>query len=206
MAIPENRSSTIPQPSDFLPPDDRDRALDEDYEAGPIAISDVSQGIRYQVWHLTYSDPDFTLTPETFGAPVTSPDLPAVAGVTQCSIGFDQNANIAIAYTAGGVASLYWYDTGQGQYTTTPSIAGAISPTLTMDDKRPRQTTSNDILLFYTKLISTNPDTWVLHYRQQRENYSVERIFAGPAWPFVWKCGMNNALRVQVITSDIAGP
>ena len=206
MAIPDNKSSSTPFPAPYIPPDDYDRSLDEDKEAGPVAIGDPSQGQRYQVWHLTYSDPDFTLTPETFGAPVTSPDLPAVAGVTQCSIAFDQNANIAIAYTAGGVASLYWYDTGQGQYTTTPSIAGAISPTLTFDDKRPRQSQLNDILLFYTKLVSTNPDTWVLHYRQQRESYSVERTFVGPAWPYVWKCGMHEALRIQVITSDIAGP
>ena len=201
MAIPEDRLSTTPVLDTYLTPDGFDRALLEDKENGPIAIGDISEGSVFQEWHLTYSDPDFTLTPADVGSPVTTPTLPSVAGVTECSFCFDQNGNITIAYMAGGVSSLYWYDTLAGDYTTTPSIEGALHPMVTLDDKRITQTQLNDVLLFYTKYIAL-ADNYVLHMRRQRDRYETEFDLALPCWPYIWKCGMHKGLRLQFTTID----
>ncbi|GAI18079.1 unnamed protein product [marine sediment metagenome] len=157
MAIPQDRLSTVPVPDDYLPPNGDTNYLLEWHEGGPIAINDTSAGLNYQGWVMTYSDPDFTLTPDTTGLPETV-GLP-VAGVTQLSFCFDQNGRASIAYTQGGVAYLYWFDTVAADFVTTASAEGAISPALTLDDKRVTQTQSSDMLLFYTmQEFAADPD------------------------------------------------
>ena len=198
MAIPENRLSTTVHPDTFLPPDEFDRTLLTDKEAGPIEIGNPSFGLSYQVWTASYADPVITLTPADTGLPV---DVLSVADVTELSFAFDQNGNIAVVYKAAGTVSLYWYDTGQGDYTTTPSIEGAISAMLTMDDKRSTQTQSSDILLWYTK--PEIDQTFTLYYRQQRESYGTERLLRTNVWRYPWKLGMHEGLRVQLVTVDI---
>ena len=87
MAIPEDRMSTEVEPSSWIDPDSRNRQLDEDYELGPIALNDVSEGLQYQAWHLTWNigTGDFTVTPELTGPPVV---VLNAAAVTQCLSGF----------------------------------------------------------------------------------------------------------------------
>ena len=196
MAIPEGRMSTTPVPGNWLPPDDRERTLLEDWEQGPTAIQDTSQGLNFQVWHLTYVPNDFILTPQTVGNPVVVHTAPSV---TQCTCAFDQNANIAISYMQAGIAKLYWFDTQVGQYVITSSATGAVSPALTLDDKRDITTSSSDILLWYTK---QQPDSsYSLFMRRQRDRYENEIFMANPVWPFIWKLGMNDGLRVQLQNS-----
>ena len=69
MSILQNRLSDEPDPSPYLPPDDIDHTLNDDWERGPIALNDSSGGMAYQDWHLTYAAGDFTLTPSDVGAP-----------------------------------------------------------------------------------------------------------------------------------------
>jgi hypothetical protein len=193
MAIPEGRMSTTPVPGNYLPPDDRDHPLLEDYEQGPIALTDTSEGLAYQSWHLTYVANDFIITPETVGPPVTVHSAP---NVTQCTFAFDQNANIAVSYMEAGIAKLYWFDTQINDYVVTQSATGAVSPALTLDDKRPEEVGRSDILLFYTR---QNPDsTYSLYMRRQRDRYTIETLMANPVWPYIWKFGMNDGLRVQL--------
>lgn len=199
MTIREHRLSTTVVQSDWISPDERTRSLDEDYEAGPIALNDTSQGLKNQVWHLTwdFASGDFTATPETTGSPQV---VLNATSVTQCSLAFDQNAHINIAYTSGGVAFLYWYDTVADNWTTTQLGSSVITPTLTLDDKRQRQTNSSDVLLWYTK---QNPDgSTNLYTKEQRDRYLIEYDM-GPFPRYLYKLGMNVGFRVQVGGSDI---
>ncbi len=56
MAILQNRLSTTPVVADYIDPSGRDHTLNEDWEAGPIAVTDTSEGLAYQAWKLTYSE------------------------------------------------------------------------------------------------------------------------------------------------------
>lgn len=196
MAIPENRMSTEVVPDDYIPPDDRDRFnLNTDYEAGPVALNDPSQGLAYQPWVLTWSGitNKFTVTPEITGSPQA---LITVANVIQCSFAFDQNGHVNIAYTVGANAYLYWYDTSVASWVQTLLAAGTNSPTLCLDDKRSTQTQSSDVMLWYTKKqldLSYN-----LYKRQQRERYLVEKKMADGVYPFIHKLGMHRRFRNQL--------
>lgn len=202
MAIPEDRLSTTVISADWLPPDERARQLDEDYEQGPIALNDTSEGINYQPWHLTYNviNGEMTATPETSGSPVV---VLTVLGVTQLSFCFDQNAHVNVAYTTlSGQTYLYWYDTVLGNWTTTTLPSAVFCPTLTMDDKRPTQTTINDFLLWWTE--EQLDATYTLYSAQQRDRFDplVPREMAQDVYPYIYKCGMNKGLRVQLGLSD----
>lgn len=201
MSIIEHRLSTQVIQADWLPPDERTRDLDEDYEAGPIALNDTSGGLDNQVWHLTWASGtgDFTATPETTGSPQT---IINVADVTQCSLAFDQNAHINIAYTVfSGAAYLYWYDSLAADWITTQLDSGVITPTLTLDDKRTTQTESSDILLWYTK--KQPDDTYNLYTREQRDRFLIEYYMGNfIEHQYIYKLGMHKALRVQVGLSN----
>jgi hypothetical protein len=200
MSSPEDRMSTTAVTADYLSPDERTRDLDEDYEAGPVALSDPSQGLDYQVWHLTwdFATGDFTVTPETSGSPSV---IINAANVTQCSLAFDNNGRVNIAYTANGQAYLYWYDTVAGSWTTDALEFGIITPTLTLDDKRTTQTGANDILLFYTK--DNGDGTYSLYRLRQRDRYGSEKLMLASFPPYLYKLGMHSGLRVQVAGSEV---
>jgi hypothetical protein len=202
MAMSENRLSTEPVLDTYIPPDGYNRSLLEDREMGPVAIGDNSQGLFYQEWWGSYDGgtDDITLAPQIQGSPVVVLNVP---DLTEFSFCFDNNGNITIAYMSGGTSSLYWFDTQAGDYVTTPSITGALHPMVSNDDKRPRQNQLNDVLLFYTKVIGPNH---ILHMRRQRDRYDVEFDLEFPCWPYVWKAGMHEGLRLQFTTLDAPPP
>lgn len=199
MAVIGNRLSSQVVNAPWIPPDDFDRDLDEDRERGPIALNDPSEGIRYQDWHLSYSlgSGEFTVTPQTVGSPSVVLTVP---NVSQCSLAFDQNGHVNIAYTENGQAKLYWYDTMAGMHTTLVLPFGSVTPTICMDDKRERQSGSNDILLFYTREVA---GIIKLFHRMQRERYISEHLYLNGAPPYIYKLGMHNALRVKIGLSQV---
>ena len=154
--------------------------------------------LEYQVWHLTYTPNNFTITPETTGTPVVVHTAPSV---TQCTFAFDQNANITLSYMQAGIAKLYWYDTLAAQYVVSTSATGAVSPAVTLDDKRSTQTGASDVLLFYTREVVGGTSN--LYMRRQRDRYSIEILMQETVWPYIWKLGMNTGLRVQLVNSTI---
>ena len=193
MAIPENRMSTTPVLDDYIPPSGDTNQLLEWHQGGPLGIGDTSGGQNNQDWIMTYSDPDFTLSPQTTGIPTV---VHSVANVTQLSFCFDQNANFTITYTALGIAYLYWFDTLAAMYVTTASALGAISPAVTLDDKRDTQTQANDMILMYTK--QEIDLSYTLFMRMQRERFENEYQMATNVRPHIVNLGMNTGLRLQV--------
>ena len=200
MAVPLNRLSTTFVDAEILAPDNKVRTLDEDFELGPVALNDPSEGLRYQEWHLTwaFAGGDFTVTPADVGAPAV---VLNAAAVTQCSLAFDNNGHVTIAFTSNNQAKLYWYDTVAAGWVTTTLAAGNTSPHLTLDDKRPSQTSNNDILLFYTR--QQLDDSWNLYHRFQRERFLNEYLYATGVQPYIYRCGMHDGLRIKIGFSDV---
>jgi hypothetical protein len=100
--------------------------------------------------------------------------------------------DVVLAYVASGVTKLYWYDTLAAAQVTT-IFAGATSPFLSLDDKRPEEGANSDVLFFYVR-------SGVLYYREQRERYQTERSLA--TLPVgvtrIVNAGMGRNLRVQI--------
>lgn len=203
MAIPEDRMSTSVVDDEWLPPDERNRELTEDYEQGPIALNDTSEGLDYQVWHLTYqiAGGNFVVTPETTGSPVV--ELTGIPPIDQCSLAFDQNGHVNIAYSlTGGATYLYWYDTLAAGWVTTLLPSAVFCPTLTLDDKREFATSTNDILMWWTE--KQPDDTYNLYRAQQRDRFDplVPKEMSIDVYPYIYKLGMHQGLRIKLGLSD----
>lgn len=195
MAIPEGRMSTVPVPGSYGPPEDRKFYALTNYEQGPIAIEDTSEGLQYQNWTLTWNPANNELTayPETTQVPVV---IVTVADLITVSFTFDQAGRISFAYTTLVSSYLYWYDTALGYTVTTDLGATAITPALLLDDKRKTQFVQNDMLLWYTKL---NGATYDLYMLRQRDRFLTEYLMdSGLPYAYIHNIGMHNALRLQL--------
>jgi len=192
MAIIENRMSTVPVPNGYFSPDDILSGSLISREAGPIALNDPSGGQAYQSWILTYSDPDFVLTPQDVGAPSI---VLSVAGVVRLGLAFDQNGHPAICYNTLTNGFLYWFDSSIPGFTTTDFGTSVFSLALTLDDKRNRQTQVNDIILWYTKVGVVGHD---LFNRVQRERFTIPTLMKTAIPKYIVQVGMHKGYRVQL--------
>lgn len=197
MAMLEDRLSTTFVDGVWIAPESRFRpTLLEDYEGGPIAPQDTSQGLNYQIWALSYAlNGDIILTPETTGLPVTV--LPTVLGCEQISFCFDQNGRPSVAYIIGGSCFLYWYDSVLANFTT-DEFTGIFSAMLSMDDKRAAESAVNDILWWYTKL--TGPGQYSLYHRRQRDRFQTEFLMKTGCLAYMSRAGMHDGLRGKIAT------
>jgi hypothetical protein len=100
--------------------------------------------------------------------------------------------NSSVAYIAGGNPSLYWYDTVPEEFVTTP-YPGITTPFLTLDDKRPSQLGTSDMLFFYLK-------AGKLYFRQQRDRFTIEyELTDVPSYiDRILAVGMGRNLRMQI--------
>ena len=198
MALPNNTLASTPVPAVLLTPDQLVRTdLTVDYELGGVAVGDASQGVRVRSWRAWTDGASIYVAPYPEGAPATK--VLDAAGVTELSLAFDQLMRPVVVFVQGGVTKLNWFDTLANQQVTTP-IAGAKSPMVCTDDKRPQSIGSGlaDVLLVYVT------PTRALAYRQQRDRFGVERILA-PTLPDrlgrIVSCGMGANGRVQIAFS-----
>ena len=191
--IPQGRLSTVPVLGVLLPPEHFPFTSLTNYERGPIAIEDTSQGLLYQNWKLTYSAGNLIATPD-IGAPVI---VLAVAGLIHVTFTFDQNARISIAYSTAVSSYLYWYDSALGMTTTKDLGAAVITPSIYLDDKRAAESAANDMLLWYTK--AEGGGTYELFMLRQRDRFLTEYSMAtGLSNRRIKNVGMSDVLRVQI--------
>lgn len=178
---------------DNLPPTDI-----EDWELGGIAISDGSQGLQVQVWHLLVHGSGAT-TSVWLDAPNIPPfQLFALANITYARLAFDQNMHPVVSYVAGTGPGFYWFDPLIPGNTFTPLPSTVVRPCVCMDDKRPLQTTlgNNDVVMAYV-------NNGNLCYRLQRERYGTEHVWMTNitsvlANPFVNRIGMDTGFRLLI--------
>ena len=197
MGIPSDRLSTTVIADTYIHPDGENRSAITDWEAGPIAIGNTTEGSYYQDWAMTYNsvNGEMTVTPELTGTPQV---VLTVLNVVQLSFCFDQNGDVTVAYTlSDGQAYFYWYDTDQIAWVRDALAADVVGPMLTLDDKRSRESGLNDILLFYTRDTLANGIA-DLYHRKQRDRFQTEYLMAQDVPTYVYKLGMHDSLRVQL--------
>jgi hypothetical protein len=198
MALPDDGPSSELVLADFIAPYDRYTGLLEDFEEGGIALNDGSQGMQVQMWYLSYDDDaesltygDFTVhAEETLQTEVVL----NVPGVTKCSLAFNQNMDVFIAYeTRGCEAKYYWYDPFSASYQTGTLPANSRHVACCYDDHRPTQTGSADIILGYIR-------SGTLYYRQLRDRFETEYPMGSVGAGILHKVGMtkNNRLLFDV--------
>lgn len=164
-----------------------------DYENGGIAIQDPSRGLLYQSWRArlfnsgkidSYVMLDAREAPEFVWL-----EIPYM---TEISFTFDANMRPAVAYVAGGVPYLNWYNTQTQQYTTTQITGSVITPRVILDDKRFLGSLGyqkSDVILAYVR-------DGNLYHRRQRDRYQDEYLLKTGVNPLI-KIGFNRKLRLQ---------
>lgn len=188
MAFPDNVLSTVPVPMPFL----GGRALPvtpwQDYESGGIAFNDTSKGLEYQVWRCRIEDKQEIL----IGAEevdefvyLTGTDL------TECSLTFDQNMNLALVYVEEEVTKMVWYDPQAAAMVTTVWGSDYLTPRITLDDKRDTQLGRSDVIFAYLR-------DGHLYCRRQRDRYATEYLLKSdvPTAGLI-KIGMGAGYRLQ---------
>ncbi|MFP5422464.1 MAG: hypothetical protein ACLGID_13485 [Gammaproteobacteria bacterium] len=189
--LPDNVASSIPIPAIFTGARAYAVSKKIDYEDGPIALQDPSQGLVYQRWLARLVGDDVLLS---------APNTPEYAsftaiGMTEFSFTFDQNARQVVAYVQNGEAKLYWFDSSIPGYTTTNFGLGFINPRVTLDDKRSLATQgyqTNDVILAYIR--DNN-----LYWRQQRDRFTIERLWQSGVPAGLIKIGFSRQLRLQAM-------
>lgn len=198
MTIPDHRMSDEFIDAAYISPEDEGRlSFLHDIESGPIGYTDTTGGMNYQPWTLTYETNIIRLTPRNVGSPV---DVFTLPGVVQASFCFDQNARPSVVYQDGTGVHHYWYDTDAADFVTTdyPAAVGCL---LSLDDKRRRQVSVNDIIFWYTEEFA--PNVYHLYTREQRDRFTVpyQMLANGVPLevpPYIWKGGMHRGLRGKV--------
>jgi hypothetical protein len=186
--MPENRLSTKPVPRAFIGA----RALAShervDYEEGPIAIQDVTQGLQAQRWRMRLIEGQFWLD-----APAVPEFVAYTAiGASELSFTFDQQGRLVLAYVQDGQPKLYWFDSSVPGFTIYAMPEDAITPKIILDDKRFTQSPNADIVLQYIR-------SGRLKMRMQRERFLVEYDLSEGPWTGIAKLGFNRGLRLQTL-------
>lgn len=183
--LPNDSWSSAPQPSDFLPPHNADR-FDPltAQDAGPIAVSDITQGLRARMWTATCDGSAVAL--EGYG------ELFSDTGITQISLTFDQAGKPFVAYAAGGMVKIWWFDPTAGD-TVTTEISMGDQPFAHLDERRPELVGISDVIILYRA-------AGALRYRKQRDRFLVEMStpIANASQLAIRAFGMSTGGRLQV--------
>lgn len=163
MALPDNTLSTRAVRTPYIGARALQGSATVDHEDGGIALQDPSRGLMYQIWRARIINDGIVID-----AP-SVPEFVAYSGtdITEVSLAFDQNMRLTMAFVESGEAKLLWYDSFIGQEVVTTLPADAVTPRVTLDDKRRTQASVSDIILGYKRGNS-------LYYRQQRDRFQVE--------------------------------
>lgn len=172
--IPYARLATSP-PGELIYPDSLFDCENPtaDYELGGYELYYPDGPLEDTVWEALTDGETITLR--------YLPDGPsevlvtAEGEITEVNLTFDDEMYPYVTWVEDDVVYLQWHDQ-------TLVLEDAYSPRLTLDDKRDGQELLRDVLFFYLRNLpgeaicgSVPP---VLCYRQQREQFSVERMLA----------------------------
>lgn len=182
----------------YLYPDDIPPTDLEDWELGGIGLSNASQGLQVQAWHLLVHGVTATTSVWLDAPTVPAFQLFALANITWARLAFDQNMHPVVAYMAGGLPGFYWFDPTIPGNTFTSLPSTVLDPCVTMDDKRALQTAlgNNDVVMCYVNLGN-------LCYRLERERYGTEHVWLANvdhivANPRVNRIGMTEGYRLLI--------
>jgi hypothetical protein len=152
---------------------------------GGVALNDPSQGLQVKEWTLYLVGDDVTISAEGVAPTV----LFSGANITELSLAFDQNMQPVVAYVQAEQARLYWFDSSIPGYTSTV-IAGAITPRVALDEKRPLLVLSSDVILGYIRAGN-------LYFRAQRDRYLIEYLLKSDVNATLVTVGMTTNYRFK---------
>ena len=184
--MPNNILSSTPVPAAFLSPRDFIPNELEDWDNGPIALSDPTYGLFARKWKGRYEDGNVIYS----ATGVADQVIYTAAGITELSITFDQNGNPCFAYVQDGAAKMRWYDSQAGDYAIFSLAADAITPKVALDDKRKNHTSQSDIILAYIR-------SGGLYMRMQRDRFGVEYTLNANVGGKLRRIGMSINYRMQ---------
>lgn len=191
--IPLQILSTMPQPAEFIEPDDIETPSSLlDYELGGIALNDASQGLKVREWRLRLVGNDFRIN--AIGVPEVT--LFTRSGVTELSLAFDQNMRPYVAFVENGQSILRWYDTLAQQQVFLDLNPGTVTPRVCLDDKRTLQVGASDVILAY--VLNNN-----LYFRAQRDRFEIEYLLQESVNGRLIRVGMNRKYRLQFLMEEI---
>lgn len=194
--IPETRLSSTPVVGQYLAGDELPAVRLQDFERGGVSIGDPTQGLNVRTWELRVFGEDVRVRPYPDGAYTL---LFKRKGLQTVGLAWDQNMRATVVFSAGGVYTLWWFDSVPGKqvFTTFPGIRDAV---ICLDDKRPERRDFSDILMFYLK-DPPEGQSQRLYMRAQRDRFGVEydlgHLPAGTT--NIVRVGMSNRLRQQLV-------
>lgn len=170
--IPENSVKLRTNVTRMLAPDiDKVSGL-LDSEKGGVNVKDPSQGFLVATWSVSVDDDKVRLYKDgVFHSIALVQDQ--IADIAFC---FDQTMNIVLAWrSTANDLYLRYFDSFLKDHTVM-SLGKGKCPRLSLDDKRMIGQADSDVIFAYIKNNS-------LCYRQQRENYYIERIIVSGLHP-----------------------
>jgi hypothetical protein len=173
--IPGNKVDNRPVSSSIAYPDNEKSVGLHDMEIAGVAIEDASQGLDKYIWTAVGNVDTGMVTLQREGMP--SIDWFNIgSSATDLALAFNQNMQPAIAWSnASGQIFLRYFSTTENDYIVVPFGTGSC-PRLTLDDKRPTMNTISDVIFAY--LVGSS-----LRYRQQRDDFLIERILVSNISP-----------------------
>lgn len=173
--------------------------LVQDWELAGVYLNDPSQGLSVKVWHLeaVYNEDteevDVVLSAPG-GVAVGEPSRVLFSGedITEVALAFDQNMNVVVAYVQDSEAKLYWWDPTETAMVHTTLPAGARSPRLCMDERRPFNISASDVLLSYVR----GGNLYVCYQRDRYQDEILLRAGVGSDC-YIVSMARNNQSRVQ---------
>ncbi|MBD8496662.1 hypothetical protein, partial [Pseudomonas syringae] len=147
---------------------------------------DTSKGHLYQIWRARLIREQVLLGATSVPEFV----LYEGAGISEISFAFDQNMRPVLSFVQAGQPKIRWHDPVAGAQVVTDLPASALTPKVLLDDKRPTQESSSDVILAYVR-------DGGLYFRQQRDRYLVERLLATGITTGILRFGLSDQLRLQ---------
>lgn len=167
----------------------------QDYELAGYAIRDGTKGMMVRVWTV-YVVQNSQVWVKAQGV---APSMLFDRGVNilELALAFDNNMNPVVAFREGAVGTVgnsyrWWFDSTDSTQKFTALAAGVRSLRACVDDHRPSESGSSDVVVTYIRgqnLCAT----------YQRERYAVEDVLASSIGPNaeIVDVSMNNVARLQ---------
>lgn len=198
--LPGHILSPTPITGAFLEPRGMPRSA-ADQALSPLSIGgagfrDTTQGLASQIWTGSYVGSNVVLTPAV-GAPFIAFSL---ANVIWFDFAFDQSMNPVVAYaTVDLTVAFRWFDSTISSFTTTVLPFGTDPwPFTQLDDARPAESNSSDVIITYTRGAH-------LYFLAQRDRYGIEYDLGAvvPDLKVLVAAGMSSKARFQFEFAEI---
>lgn len=158
-----------------------------DYSIGGVGIDDPSQGLALKTWTAQVDGSGAVMLSAAGVSPTT---VFTRAGITWIGLAFDSNMKVFLTWLEAAGAFYRWFDSTVNNYTVSSLPAGSDHVFAQLDDTRPLESSTRDVLLHYMRGSH-------LFMRIQRDRYGVEYDLGLLTGLNLVQTGMNHTNRFQ---------